>query len=64
MLHGHYFTIAAEGIDECKVEFDKKKMNIDAQIDNQQQTIKRVSFYVFRIGALSKLSIRRMKKAN
>jgi hypothetical protein len=64
LLHGHYFTIAAEGIDECKVEFDKKKMNIDAQIDNQQQTIKRVSFYVFRIGALSKLSIRRMKKAN
>ena len=60
-LDGHYFTIAAEGIDECKVEFDKKKMNIDALINNQQQTTKRVSFYVLRIGALSKHSPRKIE---
>jgi hypothetical protein len=35
--------------------FDEK-MDIDAQINNQQQTTKRVAFYVLRIGVLSKHS--------
>jgi hypothetical protein len=50
----HYFTIKAEGIDECKVEFDKKKMNIDPQINNQQQMTMKVVFYALPIGVLSK----------
>jgi hypothetical protein len=32
-IDGHYFFTVAERINECKVELDKKKMDVDAHIN-------------------------------
>jgi hypothetical protein len=39
-LDGHYFAATAEKIDKCKVELDKKRMDIDSQISRIQPTRK------------------------
>jgi hypothetical protein len=41
---GHYFAVV-EGIDECKVELDKKKLYIERMIDRTQLGTKRSEFY-------------------
>jgi hypothetical protein len=44
-LNGHYFAVV-EGIDDCKVELDKKKLCIERMIDQTQPGTKRLAFYV------------------
>jgi len=50
-LDGHYSAVV-EGRDGCKVEFDKKKMDIEHRIDRRQPATKDFEFYVIRIGVL------------
>ncbi len=54
-LDGHYST-GVEGIDKCKVELDKKKMDIEHCIDQTQPATKDSEFYVIQIGDLDKAS--------
>jgi hypothetical protein len=44
-LDGHCFAVV-EGIDECTVELDKKKLCIERMIDWTQPGTKRLEFYV------------------
>jgi len=55
-LLGHHFTIA-EGINECKIEIDKKRIDFDALMNGLPPTQNnRCWAYVIRIGVLSKTS--------
>ncbi len=54
-LDGHYFAVV-EGIDDCKVELDKKKVCITRMIDRTQLGTKRLAFYVLQIGVLDEVS--------
>ena len=54
-LNGHYFAVV-EGIDDCKVELDKKKLCIERMIDGMQPGTKRLAYYVLQIGVLDEVS--------
>jgi hypothetical protein len=54
-LDGHYFAVV-EGIDECKIKLDKKKLYIERMIDRTQLGTKRLEFYVLQIGVLDEVS--------
>ncbi len=54
-INGHYFAVV-EGIDESKVELDKKKLYIERMIDRMQPGTKRLEFYVLQIGVLDEVS--------
>ncbi len=54
-LNGHYFAVV-EGIDDCKVELEKKKLCIERMIDQTQLGTKRLAFYVLQIGVLGEVS--------
>ncbi len=54
-LDGHYFAVV-EGIDNCKVELDKKNVCIERMIDRMQPGTKRSAFYVLQIGVLDEVS--------
>ncbi len=50
-LDGHYSTVV-EGIDKCKIELDKKQMDIEHRIDRTQPATKDSEVYAIRIGVL------------
>ncbi len=54
-FNGHHFAVV-EGIDDCKVELDKKKVCIERMIDRTQPGTKRLAFYVLQIGVLGEVS--------
>ncbi len=54
-LDGHDFAVV-EGIDECKVWLDKKKLCIEKMIDRMQPGTKRSEFYVLQIGVVDEVS--------
>ena len=54
-LDGHYSTVV-EGIDKCKVELDKKKIDVEHRIDRTQPATKDSEFYVIQISVLDEAS--------
>ncbi len=58
-LDGHYFAVV-EGIDDCKIELDKKKVCIERMIDRTQPGTKRLAFYVLQIGVLDKVHLKNL----
>ncbi len=54
-LNRHNFAVV-EGIDDCKVELEKKKLCIERMIDMMQPETKRLAFYVLQLGVLDEVS--------
>ncbi len=56
-LDGHYCLTDAKEINECKVELDKKKLDLDAHINElERPKSNRQAFYALQIGVHAKQS--------